>query len=120
MSSYIAHLSLAVVCCQVLKASLAALTALSVSPAFMSGTEPSTEPVIGFETGKVDPDSAPTHFPLTDKHFNALLSQSHRLSLTIGLVSEEGEGGHHPVSAHSTEDPGSITDDVDCHHKLCI
>ena len=56
---------MAVVYCQVLKASLAALTAVSVSPAFMSGTDPITEPVIGFETGKIDPDSALTHFPFT-------------------------------------------------------
>ena len=66
------HLSLAVVFCQVVKASLAAVTAASVSPALMSGTEPSTEPVIGLEIWKVDPDSAPTHFPLTDKHFELM------------------------------------------------
>ena len=115
------HLSLAVVFCQVVNASLAALTAASVSPALMSGTDPSTDPVIGLEIGKVDPDSAPTHFPLTDKHFELIFCVPWlRDSLTIRLVSEEGEGRHHPVSAHAIEDPSSIADDVDCHHNLYI
>ena len=79
---------MAVVYCQVLKASLAALTAVSVSPAFMSGTDPITEPVIGFETGKIDPDSALTHFPLTGKCGNYWKSVNNAAT-TISLVFEE-------------------------------
>ena len=76
---------MAVVFCQVVKASLAALTATSVSPAPMSGTDPSTDPVIGLETGKVDPDSAPTHFPLTDKHFEMMFCIPQLTHHTPGL-----------------------------------
>merc|ERR1719228_3195366 len=58
-------LSLAVVCCQVLNASLAASIAAVVSLLSMSGTEHSTSPVIGLVTGKTAPDSAPTQAPFT-------------------------------------------------------
>ena len=58
-------LSLALVCCQVWKAVLAADTAVSVSEAVISGTVPNTDPVIGLVTSNDEPDSEPTHCPLT-------------------------------------------------------
>merc|ERR1719348_544166 len=58
-------LSLAVVSLHVLNASLAACTAVVTSLASISGTSPITDPVIGFVTENVAPDSAPTHFPFT-------------------------------------------------------